>query len=209
MSLPAWPHLHRPPATPGAPALLLLHGTGGNEHDLVGLADKLAPGAALLAPRGRVNEGGAARFFPRLAEGVFDPAEVVPHIDELADFLANILPHYGLDHRPDGLEVLGYSNGANTAAALLQLHPALPLRRAILLRPMVVLERSAPADSLAGRQILLLNGAHDPIVPTDHPGRLAALLRHGGARVEVQIHADAGHGLCAADIAAARAFRGA
>ncbi len=205
MHLPDWPHYHRPAADPAAPGLLLLHGTGGSEHDLVGLADRIAPGAALLAPRGRVNEQGAARFFPRLAEGVFDPAQIIPRIDELAAFLAGALRHYQMD-TPGRLFALGFSNGANTAAALLQLHPALPLAGAVLLRAMVVLDRPAAPGSLAGRSVLLLNGARDPIVPPEHAPRLAGLLRAGGAATELALHPEAGHGLVPGDLSAAREF---
>jgi predicted esterase len=206
MPIPDWPHHHRPTATPEAPALLLLHGTGGTEHDLVGLADRVAPGAALLSPRGRVNEGGAARFFPRLAEGVFDPAAVVPRIDELAVFVREATRHYKLDTKGRGLVALGFSNGANAAALLLQRHPDLPLAGALLLRPMVVLADAPPPGSLAGRRVLLLNGAQDPLVPLDHPPRLAALLQAGGAETTSIIHPEAGHGLVSADLLAARDF---
>ncbi len=202
----SWPHLFRPAADPSAPALILLHGTGGTEHDLVGLADRLSPGSALLSPRGRVIERGAARFFPRLAEGVFDPAQVVPRIDELSGFLAAALARYFPDAAPRRVVALGFSNGANAAAALLQLHPGLRLEAAILLRPMVVLNQSATPGSLHERRVLLLNGAHDPIVPADHPLRLAALLRTGGAEVETTLHADAGHGLVPDDLVQAGAF---
>jgi len=200
------PHLFRPAASPAAPLLILLHGTGGTEHDLVGLADRLSPGAALLSPRGLVSEQGAARFFPRLAEGRFDPDQVVPKIDELADFLAAALRHYFPTQAPRSRVALGFSNGANAAAALLQLHPELPLDAAILLRPMVVLDRPAPPGSLAGRRVLLLNGAQDPIVPHDQPSRLASRLRAGGAEVELHLHPDAGHGLVPDDLVRARDF---
>ena len=210
MNLQSWPHLFRPATDPSAPPLLLLHGTGGGEHDLVGLADRVSPGSALISPRGLVSEHGAARFFPRLGEGVFDPAQVVPRIDELAGFFAAALRHY-LPNRssatasPD-LFALGFSNGANAAAALLQLHPGLPISGAVLLRPMVVLDREPPPGSLTGRRVLLLNGAHDPIVPPAHPPRLAALLRSGGAAVDLASHPDAGHGLVPEDLRRARVF---
>ena len=203
MSLPASPHYHRPArAGVATPALLLLHGTGGTEHDLVGLADRIAPGSAILSPRGRVSEHGASRFFARLAEGVFDPAEVTSKVLELADFVAAAARHYKLDT----LVALGFSNGANAAACLLQLRPDLPLSGAVLLRPMVVLDRPVAPGSLAGRRLLLLNGAHDPIVPPDHPPRLAALLAAGGANVETRVHPSAGHGLAPDDLALAAAF---
>lgn len=217
MDLQSWPHLFRPATDPAAPPLLLLHGTGGGEHDLVGLADRVSPGSALLAPRGRVSEQGAARFFPRLREGVFDPAQVVPRIAELAGFVTAALRHYKLDTSASapglpsrsgfpGLVALGFSNGANAAAALLQLHPGLPLAGAVLLRPMVVVDQAPAAGSLVGRRVILLNGAHDSIVPPDHPPRLAALLRAGGASVASVLHAEAGHGLTPEDLAHAAAF---
>lgn len=207
MKLSDWPHFFRPASDPAAPPLLLLHGTGGTEHDLVGLAERVSPGSALLAPRGRVSERGAARFFPRLGEGVFDPGQVIPRIDELAEFTQTAAREHGLAAgSARGLIALGFSNGANAAAALLQLHPEAPLAGAVLLRPMVVLDRAAPAGSLAGRRVLLLNGALDPIVPGDHPARLAALLGAGGATVETVMHPEAGHGLAADDLERARAF---
>lgn len=203
MSLPAWPHFYRPAkAGAASSALLLLHGTGGNEHDLVGLADRIAPDAALLSPRGRVSEHGANRFFARLAEGIFDPAEVTSKVLELADFVAAAARHYKLDT----LVAFGFSNGANAAACLLQLRPELPISGAVLLRPMVVLDREAAPGSLADRRLLLLNGAHDSIVPPDHPPRLAALLAAGGAQVKTHVHLGAGHGLVSDDLALASAF---
>ena len=202
MNPATWPHLHRPASAAGRPALLLLHGTGGNEHDLVGLADRLAPGAALLAPRGRVSENGANRFFARLAEGVFDPAEVVARTAELADFVVAASARHGLPR----LTALGFSNGANVAATLLQIRPDLPVAGAVLLRPMVVLDREAAHGSLTGRRVLLLNGARDPIVPPDHPARLAAHLRAGGASVESHLHPHAAHGLAPDDFGFITAF---
>ncbi len=195
-------HLFEPGTNPSAPPLLLLHGTGGNEHDLVPLARQLSPGSALLSPRGDVSEHGARRFFARLAEGVFDPAEVTRRTHALADFITAVTAHHGLD--ATRLVAVGFSNGANIAATLLQLRPE-TLAGAVLLRPMVVLDQPATAHSLTGKRVLLANGTQDPIVPNDHPPRLAALLRAGGA--DVTLHtAPAGHGLTAGDIAAAAKF---
>jgi predicted esterase len=205
MHLSDWPHLYRPATNPAAPALLLLHGTGGNEHDLVPLADRIAPGAALLSPRGLVSENGANRFFARLAEGRFDPAEVTARAAQLAAFLQAALTHHDLSPAHCRLYALGFSNGANIAATLLQLHPEIPLSGAILLRPMVVLDQPAAPGSLAGRRILLLNGDHDPIVPLSHPPRLAAHLRAGGAEVTTKI-LRTNHGITAEDLAYAAAF---
>lgn len=206
MNIHDWPHFYRPATDPSAPPLVLLHGTGGTEHDLVGLAERVSPGSALLAPRGRVSEHGAARFFPRLAEGRFDPAAIEPRIRELGDFLAAALRHYKLDTHPRGVDALGFSNGANAAAAILQLRPDVPITSAVLLRAMVVLPPPATPGSLAGRRVLLLNGDHDPIVPPDHPPHLAALLASGGAEVARVSHPDAGHGLVPADLRLATEF---
>ncbi len=195
-------HHYEPGADPTAPPLLLLHGTGGNERDLVPLGRQLSPGSALLSPRGDVSEHGARRFFARLAEGIFDPAEVTRRTHALADFITAATAHYGL---PRGqLVAVGFSNGANIAATLLQLHPE-TLAGGVLLRPMVVLDQPAAPRSLAGKHVLIASGTHDPIVTTDHPPRLAALLQAGGA--EVSLHtANAGHNLTSGDLAAARDF---
>lgn len=202
-------HVHHrfvPGGNPAAPPLLLLHGTGGNEDDLLPLARQLAPGAALLSPRGDVLERGAPRFFRRFAEGVFDLADVRQRTHALADFVGSSAAHYGF--RADRLVALGYSNGANIAATLLQLRPEV-LAGAVLLRPMVVLDEPAAPGSLAGRRVLIASGGRDPIVPPDHPERLAAHLRAGGADVTVRVEPAAGHALTAADLAAAQEFLGA
>jgi predicted esterase len=193
-------HVFEPATDAAAPPLLLLHGTGGNEHDLLRLGRTISPGAALLSPRGNVSEGGALRFFARLAEGVFDPAEVTRRSHALADWLAAATKKYSLDSAR--LTAVGFSNGANLAATLLQLRPA-SLGAAILIRPMVVLDQPAAPGSLAGKRVLLLNGNVDPIVPLDHPPRLAALLRAGGADVTQQF-LPASHNLTPADIALAQ-----
>jgi predicted esterase len=194
-------HRFEPGPDPSAPPLLLLHGTGGDENDLVSLGQKLSPGSALLSPRGDVNEHGAWRFFARLGEGVFDPAEVTRRTHALADFTSAAARHYHLDLTQ--LIAVGFSNGANIAATLLLLRPE-TLAAAILLRPMVVLEPARLPD-LSGRRVLLASGTADPIVPPDHPERLAGIFRRAGAGVMSHIHA-AGHGLLPTDIAAGRKF---
>jgi predicted esterase len=201
MSAFTYHHRFVPGTDESAPPLLLLHGTGGDENDLVPLAQKLSPGSALLSPRGDVNEHGARRFFARLAEGVFDPDEVARRTHALADFIARAAPHHGID--PTRLIAVGFSNGANIAASLLLLRPE-SLAGAILLRPMIVLEPAAVPD-LTGRRILISAGTHDPIVPADHPDRLAALFRRAGATVTLLRHA-ASHGLTSADLVATREF---
>ncbi|MBC7368833.1 MAG: alpha/beta hydrolase, partial [Undibacterium sp.] len=192
----------QPGTDPAAAPLLLLHGTGGNERHLLPLARALSPGAAVLSPRGDVSEHGANRFFARLAEGLFDPAEVTRRTHALSDFIAAASKHYSLDL--SRLTAVGFSNGANIAATILQLRPTV-LDGAILLRSMVVLDQPAPPASLNGKRVLLLNGTADPIVPVEHPPHLATLLRAGGAEVTQQM-VPASHGPIAADLTAAKSW---
>ncbi len=199
MSLAAYRHLFQPGTNSAAPPLLLLHGTGGTEQDLLPLADRLSPGSARLAPLGDVSENGARRFFRRLAEGVFDLDDVRRRTHALADFVAAAAQSYGFD--ATRLVAVGYSNGANIGATLLQLRPEV-LGGALLFRAMVVLEVTPSAGALRGRRVLLANGSHDRVVGPDHPPRLAALLRAGGADVTLQI-STADHGLVPEDFAAA------
>ena len=173
--------------------LLLLHGTGGDETDLLPLGRMVAPGAALLSPRGPVLENGMPRFFRRLSEGVFDAADVRRRAADLAGFVAAARARYGLP----APWALGFSNGANIAAAMLLLHPE-ALAGAVLLRAMMPLSDPAPAD-LSGRPVLMLSGAADPIVPGDNAAGLAALLAAAGARVEHAV-LPGGHGLSQADV---------
>lgn len=201
MSSLSYIHRFEPGTDPSAPPLLLLHGTGGDENDLIPLAQQLSPGSALLSPRGDVSEHGARRFFARLAEGVFDPAEVTRRTLALGDFVAAAAEKYQLD--PRRLTAIGFSNGANVAATLMLLRPE-SLAAAVLLRPMVVLEPTALPD-LRGKRVLISAGSVDPIVPTSHPPRLAAMLRNAGAQVKVATHA-ASHGLVPADFAAVQDF---
>lgn len=197
-------HVFEPGTNPSAPPLLLLHGTGGDEHNLVPLGRALSPGSALVSPRGQVSERGAARFFARIAEGVFDPDEVARRTQELADFIAAATRAYGLD--PSRLIAVGISNGANIAATLLQLRPVV-LGGAVLFRPMVVLDTPADPHSLAGKRVLMTSGARDQLVPNDHPHRLASHLRAGGAEVDLRILPE-GHALTQADVLAAQAWFG-
>lgn len=184
---------NRADATP----LLLLHGTGGDESDLLPLGQMIAPGAALLSPRGRVLENGMPRFFRRLAEGVFDHEDVVRRAHELAHFVAAATRAHGLA-RP---VAVGFSNGANIAAAMLLLRPEV-LDGAVLIRAMVPLP-DPPAADLSGRRVLILSGAMDPIVPEDEAAELTAQLSTAGAAVEHEV-LPAGHGLTQADVTLAR-----
>ena len=195
-------HHFDPGTNPSAPPLVLLHGTGGDEFDLVALGHKLSPGSALLSPRGKVSEHGANRFFARLAEGVFDPAEVTRRTHELADFITAAVAEYHLDSKR--LIAVGLSNGANVAATMLQLRPGV-IGGAVLFRPMVVLNQPAAAGTLTDQRVLITSGTHDPIVPDDQPKRLAALLTAGGAKVSVEMF-PTGHGLVAGDLIVGQKF---
>jgi phospholipase/carboxylesterase len=194
-------HLHRfvPASGPGKPPILLLHGTGGDENDLLPLGQTVAPGAALISPRGKVLEGGMLRFFRRIAEGVFDEEDVRHRANELADFVQDAREVYRLK----APIAVGFSNGANIAAAILQLRPEV-LVGAVLLRAMVPLKERPQAD-LAGKPVLILSGAMDPIVPAGNASRLAAILESAGATVDHRI-LPAGHNLTQADVTVTKAW---
>lgn len=199
MSGPALGFVHRfvPGTRPEAVPLLLLHGTGGNEDDLVPLGRTLAPGSPLLSPRGQVLENGMPRFFRRHAEGVFDLDDLRLRAQELARFLTEARKRYELgDVAPIAV---GFSNGANIAAALLLLHPG-SLSAALLLRPMVPLVPD-PLPVLADVRVLIAAGRQDPIVSPEQSQALADLLTQSGA--EVTVHwSNAGHNLSRDDLQA-------
>jgi predicted esterase len=192
-------HVYQPPSTPGAATLLTLHGTGGNEHDLVPLAGELSPGAGVLSPRGKVLERGMPRFFRRLAEGVFDLDDLRQRTIELAHFVKEAGGHYRFD--PSHVVAVGFSNGANIAGATLLLAPEV-LGGAILFRAMVPIVPD-PLPSIPGTPVLISNGRVDPLVATRETDRLADLLRSSGADVTVQWH-QAGHQLVHDDITQAQ-----
>jgi phospholipase/carboxylesterase len=192
-------HRIKPATELGKPPLLLLHGTGGNEDDLLPLGRNLSPGSAQLSPRGKVLEGGMPRFFRRLAEGVFDEEDVRRRAHELADFIAEAREAYNLA----APVAVGFSNGANIAAAVLQLRPE-ALAGAALLRAMVPLQ-DPPAVDLSGKPVLIISGASDPIVPADNAKQLAAILNKAGAKVEHRM-LPTGHGLSQTDVALTKAW---
>ena len=198
---PALGYIHRfePGGDPALPPILLLHGTGGDETDLLPLGREIAPGATLLSPRGNVLEGHMPRFFRRFREGVFDEDDVRHRAGELAQFVAEARQAYGI-----GAPVaLGYSNGANIAAAVLLLHPK-TLAGAILMRATTPLAQP-PRPDLSGVPVLILSGLNDPIIPRSGAEKLAQALASAGARVE-RVELPARHGLTEADIERARAF---
>jgi len=186
-------HRYEPATDPDRPPLLLLHGTGGDENDLLGLGRMISPGSALLSPRGRVLENGMPRFFRRLAEGVFDEEDVRSRANELADFVAEARKAYGLE----APVAVAFSNGANIAAAMLMLRPE-ALSSAALLRAMVPLSH-APQPDLAGKRVLMISGAMDPIIPADNSKRLAASLSASGADVQHEV-LPTGHNLSQTDL---------
>ena len=186
-------------SAPDAPVLLMLHGTGGNEHDLLPLAQLLAPGAAVLSPRGQVLERGMPRFFRRLAEGVFDIPDLKERTQELAEFITGSAARYKFSTKR--LIAVGFSNGANIAGALLLLRPDV-LGGAILFRAMVPLTPET-LPQIPKTPVLISNGWMDPLVSAEETEHLAALLRSAGADVTVAWQA-AGHALTDHDVTTAR-----
>jgi len=191
-------HRFEPGARPASRPLLILHGTGGNEADLIPLGKMISPGAPLLSPGGKVLEHGMPRFFRRLAEGMFDEDDVRARARELADFVDAARTEYGLA----APVALGYSNGANIAAAVMLLRPQ-SLAGGILLRAMVPLASPEAAGGLAGKPALIVSGARDPIAPPANAARLKAMLEHAGARVDHRI-LPVGHELSQGDVTLAR-----
>lgn len=179
--------------------LLLLHGTGGNENDLLPLGRALDADASMLSPRGKILENGAPRFFRRVAEGIFDEEDVVARAHELANFVAAAANEHDFDE--SAVVAVGYSNGANIASAMILLG-LLNLRGAILFRPMVPFSR-VPNTSLKNFAILLCGGRFDPIATPAQVDALAELFRERGAEVELRSQ-QSGHELTEVDIEAAR-----
>ena len=192
-------HRFDPTEEPGSPTLLLLHGTGGDENDLLPLGRMLDERAALLSPRGKVLENGMPRFFRRLSMGVFDEEDLVNRTHELASFVEEAASEYGLD--PKRLFAVGFSNGANIAASLLLLHPDL-LAGAVLLRAMTPFELETLPD-LSGTPVFLAAGRSDQLIPAESTDRPAELLREAGAEVTLDWQSG-GHGIGRAEVEAAR-----
>ncbi len=194
--------IHRfipPPGGVQDRVLLLLHGTGGDENDMIPLGRDLDPTAALLSLRGNVSENGMPRFFRRFAEGVFDEEDVRRRANELADFIAQAASQYKFD--PERLTAVGYSNGANIAAAVLLLRPG-TLTSAILFRAMVPLTPATPPN-LSGTRVLICSGTRDPIIPVPNVQQLEAMFRSAGTEVTLRFE-EANHQLVFAEIEAAK-----
>ncbi len=188
------PHVFRPATgEPAGPPLLLLHGTGGDEHDLLPLGDQLSPGAAVLSVRGTVLENGLPRFFRRLREGVFDEDDLRQRTDELVEFLAIASTAYAIE--AGSLVAVGFSNGANIASALLLGHPKV-LAGAVLLAAMIPYAEPPTAD-LTGTPVIISNGDRDSMIPPSMTATLAAQFRDRGAEVTTLPHAG-GHQIDAA-----------
>lgn len=198
MSDPALGYIHQfvPATTPGLPTLLLLHGTGGDEHDLLPLGRMLAPGAALLSPRGNVLERGMPRFFRRIAEGVFDEEDVKRRAAELAAFVGAAAHQYGFDAA--NVVAAGFSNGANIAGAVMLLEPGV-LRGGILLRAQGVLSAPPSKPAASERFAFLSAGVTDPIVTAAETEKLAAALRASGAHVTLRWE-ESGHTITRNDV---------
>lgn len=178
-----------------ADTLVVLHGTGGDENDLISIGQAIAPGAAILSPRGNVLENGAPRFFKRLAEGKFDPKEVRSRADELARFIRGAVVTYRLD--PTRVYALGYSNGANIASTVMLVEPGV-FRASILLRPMLVYD-PPERNNLSDTAVFISAGRMDPIVPVESVEKLVELFESAHSNVTVKWQL-AGHSLVPSEV---------
>lgn len=198
---PGLVHVYEPAAVAGAPTLLLLHGTGGDEHDLLPLVPHLLPNAGVLSVRGAVLEHGMPRFFRRLAPGVFDMEDLANRTDELRRFVDAAATRYGFAR--NNVIAVGLSNGANIAANLLLTHGAV-LRGAVLFRAMPTGTAAAP-DLARGVGVYMSSGRRDSMISGDMTEQLAIQLREAGAAVTLQWD-DGGHQLTRMAIDGAHAW---
>jgi phospholipase/carboxylesterase len=187
------------PGSPGLPLLFLLHGTGGNEQQLVPFGRELLPDAAIVSPRGDVSEFGAARFFRRTGEGVYDLDDLAVRTAKMAEF---VRAHRDAA-KPSAVIGLGYSNGANILASVQFAEPTL-FDATVLMHPLIPFEPAIGGD-LSGRRVLVTAGRRDPICPPNLTARLEAYLRAAKADVTVEWH-EGGHELRPNEIEAARRF---
>lgn len=192
-------HRYLPATKAQMPTLLMLHGTGGNEESLLPIGSQIAPGAALLSPRGKILEGGNPRFFRRKAEGIFDMEDLIFRTHELANWIEAAIIEYGIERQ--SLIAVGYSNGANIAASIMLLRPEV-FRNAVLLRPMLPL-KPEKAPNLADTRVLIEAGRFDAMIPQLQTEQLAQVLREYGSQVTMQWHST-GHQLIQPDLIDAR-----
>ena len=192
-------HIFQKGKDPSKPTLLLLHGTGGTEMDLIPLAGKIDEDCSILSVRGNVLENGMPRFFKRLAEGVFDEEDLVFRTKELLEFLEESANKYHFDQK--NLVALGYSNGANIAASLL-FHYSNALRGAMLLHPMVP-RRGIELPDLTNVDVFISAGSNDPICPPNETKDLHTLIEAANAQVEVHWE-NYGHQLTYSELDAAK-----
>lgn len=191
-------HIFNKGQDPTKPTLLLLHGTGGNELDLMPLAGRIDDEASVLSVRGNVLENGMPRFFRRLAEGVFDIEDLIFRTNELYEFLDEAASKYGFDR--DNIIAIGYSNGANIAASLL-FHYQNALKGAILHHPMVP-RKGIELPDLTGKSVFIAAGTNDPICSPMESAELESLLKSANAKVELHWE-NRGHQLTIDEVEAA------
>jgi len=201
VTLAGWPHIFTRNSGAG-PVLLMLHGTGSSEREIVGLAPLLDARADILAPRGRLSEGGMTRWFRRFAEGVFDTDSVISEAAALAEFIGLARDAYDLADRE--IVAVGVSNGANIALATAMLHPE-ALSAVVAFSGMHPLAGMEAGTDLSSTRVLLLNGTHDPMAPSASVDAVEATLREAGAEV-TRVTRPGGHGIDARDVEAARGW---
>jgi phospholipase/carboxylesterase len=190
------------PGTPGGPLVFTFHGTGGDESQFLGLTNELVPGATIVSPRGDVSEYGAARFFRRTGEGVYDMDDLARATGKMAAFVRSHVEAA----KPSAVLGIGYSNGANILASTMFADPKL-FDATVLMHPLIPFEPKVDGD-LAGRRVLITAGRRDPICPPNLTSRLEAHLRAQGADARVEWH-EGGHEIRENEIAAAKLFLGA
>jgi phospholipase/carboxylesterase len=194
-----WPHVFVP-GEADTPVMLALHGTGADEHDLIGLAKILGPGSPIISPRGLVNEHGMTRWFRRMGEGVFDVEDVITRAAELAGFVTEAIAHYDLKGRP--LQAVGFSNGANIATATALLHPGV-VDTVVAFSGMYPFGDQDPVGDISGVRLFLTNGDSDPMAPITSVERLDSIATQHGATV-TRATRPGGHGISDHEVARAK-----
>jgi phospholipase/carboxylesterase len=192
-------HIFQKGTDPSKPTFLMLHGTGGNENDLLPIAAHIDSQASVLSVRGNVSENGMPRFFKRLSEGVFDMEDLKMRTEELYEFIGKAAEEHGFDRA--NVIAIGYSNGANIAANLLFMY-ADALKGAILHHPMVP-NRDTELPDLANVPVFIAAGTNDPICPAEESTDLERLLSDAGANVKLHWE-NYGHQLTMPEVEAAK-----